>query len=102
MINILIFEDKANLRESLKLLLQSVPNFNLLAMFPNCKSANAHVLKHKPDVILMDIDMPEVNGIEGVKMIKQVLPETQIIMLTVFEDDEKILELVDIHLKDFF
>ena len=94
MINIVIYEDKANLRDSLKLLLQSVANFNLQAMYPNCKGANAHALEHKPDVILMDIDMPGVNGIEGVKLIKQVLPQTQIIMLTVFEDDEKIFDAI--------
>ncbi len=90
MIKILIYEDKASLRESLKLLMDSVPNFNLLAIYPNCKGADLHVLEHEPNVILMDIDMPDVNGIEGVRMIKQVMPEVQIIMLTVFDDDEKI------------
>ena len=94
MIKIIIYEDKASLRESLTLLLQSVPDFNLVELYPNCKGANSHALKHKPDVILMDIDMPEVNGIEGVKMIKQVMPDTQIIMLTVFEDDEKIFDAI--------
>jgi len=94
MITIVIFEDRANLRESLQLLLSSEKEFELLDMFPNCKNADEHIKKLQPDVVLMDIDMPEVNGIEGVKMIKQARPETQIIMLTVFEDDEKIFESI--------
>jgi DNA-binding NarL/FixJ family response regulator len=94
MIKIVIFEDRSNLRESLELLLQTEKEFELLDMFPNCKNADEHIKKLQPDVVLMDIDMPEVNGIEGVKMIKAARPETQIIMLTVFEDDEKIFESI--------
>lgn len=94
MITIVIFEDRANLRESLQLLLSSEKEFELLDMFPNCKNAGEHITKLQPDVVLMDIDMPEVNGIEGVKIIKAARPETQIIMLTVFEDDEKIFESI--------
>lgn len=94
MISIILFEDKANMRESLKFLIESETNFKLLAMFPNCKNAQKHILEHKPNVVLMDIDMPEINGIEGVKIIKAVSPQTQIIMLTVFEDDDKIFESI--------
>ncbi len=94
MITLIIFEDRQNLRDSLKLLVESEEQFRLLAMYPNCKQADKHVLAHKPDVVLMDIDMPEINGIEGVKMIKAVSPDTQIIMLTVFDDDEKIFESI--------
>lgn len=94
MIKIVVFEDRSNLRESLQLLLQSEKEFELVQMFPNCKNADEHVKALQPDVVLMDIDMPEVNGIEGVKMIKAARPETQIIMLTVFEDDEKIFESI--------
>lgn len=94
MITLLIFEDRQNLRDSLKLLVETEEKFQLLAMYPNCKNADKHVLALKPDVVLMDIDMPEINGIEGVKMIKAVSPDTQIIMLTVFDDDEKIFESI--------
>lgn len=94
MITLIIFEDRESLRESLKLLLETESRIQLQAMYPNCKQADKYILEHKPDVVLMDIDMPEINGIEGVKMIKAVRPETQIIMLTVFDDDEKIFESI--------
>lgn len=94
MISIILFEDKANMRESLKFLIESEPNIKLLAMFPNCKNAKKNILEHKPNVVLMDIDMPEINGIDGVKIIKAISPQTQIIMLTVFEDDDKIFESI--------
>lgn len=94
MISIVLFDDKANMRESLKLLIESESEFNLLGMFPNCKQVKEQVLTLKPQVVLMDIDMPGINGIEGVKIIKSVRPETQIIMLTVFEDDDKIFESI--------
>lgn len=94
MIKICVYEDRSVMRESLKLLLESVPNFKILGIFPNCKKADTQILDLCPDVVLMDIDMPEVNGIEGVKRIKNVRPETQIIMLTVFEDDDKIFDAI--------
>lgn len=94
MISILLFEDRAIMRESLQLLIESEPHFNLLKMFTHCKTAAEQVLKYQPDVVLMDIDLPEVNGIEGVKKIKEASPNTQIIMLTVFEDDDKIFESI--------
>ncbi|MNU44579.1 Transcriptional regulatory protein DegU [compost metagenome] len=94
MTTIIIFEDKANMRESLKLLLESQPDFQIPDLFPNCIRAAEEVLRLKPDVVLMDIDLPEISGIEGVKRIKNVSPETRIVMLTVFEDDDKIFESI--------
>ncbi|MDI9341375.1 MAG: response regulator transcription factor [Sediminibacterium sp.] len=94
MTHIILFEDKPNMRESIQLLIDSEPDLKLIAMFPNCSNAADHIRQHTPDVVLMDIDMPVVNGIEGVKQIKSVKPDTQIIMLTVFEDDEKIFESI--------
>ncbi len=94
MITISIYEDRSIMRESLKLLLESVTEFKVVGLFPNCKRADEQTLELLPDVVLMDIDMPEINGIEGVKKIKNVKPETQIIMLTVFEDDDKIFDAI--------
>ncbi len=61
-----------------------------VGMFFDCSSVVADIRKSEPDVVLMDIDMPNVNGIEGVKLIRLHFPKVQILMQTVFEDDEKI------------
>jgi DNA-binding NarL/FixJ family response regulator len=52
------------------------------------------ILRLYPDVVLMDIDMPNVNGIEGLKKLKKISPDTQVIMLTIFEDNEHIFEAI--------
>jgi DNA-binding NarL/FixJ family response regulator len=93
-IKIILFEDRQNLRESLQLMLSANTDFELAEMLPNCRDAVQVVLRVKPDVVLMDIDMPEVDGITGVRMIKEARPETQIVMLTVFEDDAKIFDAI--------
>lgn len=94
MIKILAYEDNANLRESLRLLLNTVTNFQLLEIYPHCKQVEQQVAQHQPDVILMDIDLPEIDGIQAVKKIKLAFPEIRVIMLTVFEDDEKIFDAI--------
>ncbi|WP_343747264.1 response regulator transcription factor [Fluviicola sp.] len=94
MTTIIVFEDKANMRESLKLLLENEPDFRVLGLFPHCVRGVEHVLQLNPDIVLMDIDLPEINGIEGTKRIKKASPDTQIVMLTVFEDDTKIFESI--------
>jgi DNA-binding NarL/FixJ family response regulator len=93
-IKIILFEDRQNLRESLQLMLSANADFELAEMLPNCRDAVSAVIRVKPDVVLMDIDMPEVDGITGVRMIKEARPETQIVMLTVFEDDAKIFDAI--------
>jgi DNA-binding NarL/FixJ family response regulator len=94
MIKLVLFEDRQSLRESLKMMLEANDDFRLLDMFPNCRDAGNRIAQLRPDVVLMDIDMPEVNGIEGVRMIKESFPSVQIIMLTVFDDDTKIFEAI--------
>jgi len=91
-ISIILFEDNDRLRESLSYLLNEEPGYEVLADFNNCNEAGAVVKKYKPDVVLMDIDMPGHTGIEGVVMIKEANPLTAVIMYTVFEDDEKLFK----------
>ena len=60
--------------------------------YNNCIEAGTIVRVYEPDVVLMDIDMPEQNGIQGVRSVKEARPQTSVIMYTVFEDDEKLFQ----------
>jgi len=87
---IIIFEDNNHLRESLVHLLNNYERYDVLADYSNCAEAVSAIKIYQPDVVLMDIDMPRINGIEGVKKVKETRPETAVIMYTVFENDEKL------------
>lgn len=89
-IKVCVFDDNAYRRESLGMLLKSAQNMKFTGAFFDCSNVIADVRRADPDVVLMDIDMPNVNGIEGVKQIKINFPKVQVLMQTVFEDDEKI------------
>ena len=91
-VNIIIFEDNTNLRESLVNLLALTGDYNVVASFPDCTTVIQQVKEWKPEVILMDIDMPGINGIEAVKKIRTIDPAVQIIMLTVFDDNTHVFE----------
>jgi len=91
-ISIIIFEDNDRLRQSLAYLLQSVEEYEVLGDYDHCREAANIVKVYKPDVVLMDIDMPGESGIRGVSMVKEARPETAVIMYTVFEDDEKLFQ----------
>ncbi len=91
-IGIIIFEDNDRLRESLAYLLQSVPDYEVLGDYNNCNDAVNITRVYKPDVVLMDIDMPGESGIKGVSLVKETLPHTSVIMYTVFEDAEKLFQ----------
>lgn len=92
MIKILIYEDNPQLREGLSMLINGSDGFEVLAAYKNCNDVIAEVEAWKPDVILMDIDMPGVNGIEGLKLIRKVNNEVKILMLTVFDDTKNVFE----------
>ena len=87
---IIIYEDDDKLRQSLSLLIDGTAGYTVVGAFPNCKNVEAEVAGLRPDILLMDIDMPEVGGIEGVKRIKSIYPDTKILMHTVFDDNDKL------------
>ena len=91
-VNIIIYEDNANLRESLSSLLALAGDYNVMASYADCSQVMEQVQEGKPDVILMDIDMPGINGIDAVKKIREFNKEVQIIMLTVFDDNTHVFE----------
>jgi DNA-binding NarL/FixJ family response regulator len=94
MISTIIFEDNKNLRESLSLYLASSDGLWLAGAFADARNALWAVKKHKPDVVLMDIQMPHVSGIEATIDIKKAYPATKILIQTVYEDDDKVFQAI--------
>lgn len=90
MIRIAVFDDNAPRRKSLEALIALCPIMEFVGGFPDCSNVVSHLEKLQPDVVLMDIAMPNVDGIQGVSLIKKHLPEVRIIMQTIFEDNDKI------------
>ncbi|MDR6564302.1 MULTISPECIES: response regulator transcription factor [unclassified Arcicella] len=93
-IKIVIYEDNPDLRESLSVLLRGSMGFELIGAFVNCEQVARQIIDLRPDVVLMDIDMPIANGLKGLKVIKQLAPQVNVIMFTVFEDNENIFEAI--------
>jgi len=91
-ISIVIFEDNHFLRESLASLLNKHEDFHVTGQYEDCMNAADVIRTDNPDVVLMDIDMPGMSGIEGVVKVKEAKPETSVIIYTVFEDDEKLFQ----------
>lgn len=89
-----VFDDNPKRREALQMLIDAMDSMECVGVFNDCRNVVAHVQNCKPSVVLMDIDMPHVNGIEGVLLIKEAFPEIKILMQTVFEDDEKIFAAI--------
>lgn len=87
---IAIFDDNENRRGGLELLISMTDDLVCAGTFNDCSNVLKDVEGCKPDVVLMDIDMPKVNGIEGVKILRSRFPDIKILMQTVFEDDDKI------------
>ncbi|MBL7725909.1 MAG: response regulator transcription factor [Chitinophagaceae bacterium] len=92
MIKVILYEDNPQLREGLTMLIDGSDGFEILASFKNCSNVIQEVEAFNPDVILMDIDMPVVNGIEGLKLIRQKNQEVKVLMLTVFDDNKNVFE----------
>lgn len=93
-IRVLIYDDNEALRNSIRLLVEAETDFELLATMPNAETVETDLKEMQPDVVLMDIDMPVVNGVEAVKRIRKINAELPVIMLTVFDDNENIFNAI--------
>ncbi len=93
-ISVALFEDNYLLRDSYFQLINGTPGFKCVGAFDSAADIIFKIKRSEPDVILMDIDMPGMNGIEAVQIIKQNFSSIYIIMQTVFEDDDKIFNAI--------
>ena len=94
MIKVLVYDDNVGRQEGLEMLINQNSDMHCVGTFESCINVVAEVKELSPDVVLMDIDMPHVNGIEGLKLIRKHSPEIMVVMQTVFEEEEKIFDAI--------
>jgi DNA-binding NarL/FixJ family response regulator len=94
MIQVGIIEDNTTLRNSLESLFNKTKGMKCVVSLNNLLNVVSEVGHAKPDVILMDIGLPHISGIEGVRTVKNNFPQILVLMFTVFDDDEKIFEAI--------
>ena len=93
-IRVIIADDNKNILESVQAVLNDSEDIHLVATFGSAKECVENIESLKPDVVLMDIDMPAMTGIEAVKIIRKKFPGLPILMLTGFEDDDKVFNSI--------
>ena len=93
-IKVLLYDDNEALRTSMEALITEDNGFELVAAMPNAETVETDIRELQPDVVLMDIDMPVVNGVEAVKRISRINDRLPVIMLTVFDDNENIFNAI--------
>jgi len=89
-IHVALFDDNKGIRDALGTLLSTTPGIGLCGCFPDATDVVARVAACKPDVVLMDIDMPGTNGIDAVRALHASRPELPVMMLTVFGDEDRV------------
>ena len=88
----MIIEDDKEMREGLEAIVRFHPGLECLASFPSAEEALANISSNIPDIVLMDIHLPGISGIECVKQLKPLLPQTQFMMCTVYEDTDTVYD----------
>ncbi|MFT3908960.1 MAG: response regulator transcription factor [Ferruginibacter sp.] len=94
MTRILVYDDNLARRESLQDFMRLTPGFEFAGSFENCATIKDDIEATNPDIILMDIEMPGMSGIDGVRIAKKYYPNIKVIMQTAFDDDEKVFAAI--------
>jgi len=94
MIRVVLFEDNRSYRQNLALYLAGSEEVYLVASYPDADDVVRRIQKNKPDVVLMDIQMPGISGIEALQKIKAELPNVKVLMQTVFDDDHRVFAAI--------
>lgn len=94
-ITVAIVEDHTELRESWRQIIDSAEGFECLECFPAAEQALREIPLYKPDVVIMDINLPGMSGIECTRLLRQEIPRQQVLILTVYEDSERIFEALE-------
>src|SRR5688572_3885136 len=91
---VIIYEDNQVFRESLMRLIGANTGYVIVGAFPNCSNIEEEITTLQPQVVLMDIQMPGVNGLKGLEIIRRKGTDIKVIMLTVFEDNQNIFDAI--------
>ncbi len=92
MITVGIVEDDQDIRESLATLINGMPGYICISTYGSCEKAIKGILKNPPDVVLMDIGLPGMSGIEGIRILKEKLPDLDILVLTIQSDSDTVFD----------
>ena len=93
-IRVAIFEDNKLMRNGFEAICNGTPGLKCTGVFADCGDLELKINRSQPNVVLMDIEMPELNGIDTIMIAKELYADIQFIMLTTFEDDDKIFEAI--------
>ena len=89
---VVIIEDDPDIRESYKIIVNSSPSYQVVATYENCEDCISEIRRILPEIVIMDIGLPGMSGVEGTQAIKKILPYIEVIIITVYEDSDFVFE----------